>query len=526
MKALTVAKKRWGEPMQINDGFTFVDLENKAIVYMFAVYKSVDKYPSEVSITNQVAAARMLRLVAEKELQMANDMADYDAMQQAQQKIELGWKQILDEEHFGTVVVSATAPHQPVEVYSGLPLNYVSLPDAEDIARDRFNGINFSEVRFIFTGLFGYYAVFECASEKCAVNLKKLEIEDEQPVQEENFSAKDQHEKAKNETMPHWLLAEDPPFEYIISGVPDYQSYCSMCAQHAAGNVLGYWDDNGYPLLINGSNDEVGDESCNNPSSCQCGWKYLCRCELKEEMNYYGCGVGTEISSIDEGIEAVCYLRAYNFQSVQSGPKWPADQYNFIRSEIRAGRPFVYTLRYPTYGGPGGGYHSVTLIGYDADVIDSKNYVNHHEKSSSMEPETVWFYICHDDNSSTGVDVYLYWSQFTGKAYIHTVVPGVCLNLLQTANASLNSCSNHPNPFNQKTAIQFYLSSSAQISISITNLFGEIVRTYNLGLIAEGAHQVFWTGTDESGNAVASGVYYYTIHAGNSRMVGKALLIK
>ena len=69
---------------------------------------------------------------------------------------------------------------------------------------------------------------------------------------------------------------------------------------------------------------------------------------------------------------------------------------------------------------------------------------------------------------------------------------------------------NYPNPFDSRlesTTILFNLESDAAVSARIYDLFGNIVRDYNFGMISRGANRLVWDGTNEAGDKVAKGGY-------------------
>jgi hypothetical protein len=111
-----------------------------------------------------------------------------------------------------------------------------------------------------------------------------------------------------------------------------------------------------------------------------------------------------------------------------------------------------------------------------------------------------------------------------------TVVLGVGGNNLPTTYQILQ---NYPNPFNPSTTIQYQLPATSRVTIRLYNILGQQVRTL-VGEIQEaGFKSVLWNGTNESGNPVASGVYFYRIEAngmsGTSRsfmQVKKMLLLR
>lgn len=66
---------------------------------------------------------------------------------------------------------------------------------------------------------------------------------------------------------------------------------------------------------------------------------------------------------------------------------------------------------------------------------------------------------------------------------------------------------NHPNPFNPTTTIRFQLATAARVSLSIYDVRGARVRQLLSEQRPGGEYEVLWNGTDDSGRAVASGVY-------------------
>ena len=70
---------------------------------------------------------------------------------------------------------------------------------------------------------------------------------------------------------------------------------------------------------------------------------------------------------------------------------------------------------------------------------------------------------------------------------------------------------NYPNPFNPGTRIRFSLPSGGEASLTVYNAFGQRVRTLADGRHRPGRYVVEWDGADESGRAVASGIYHYRL---------------
>ena len=90
---------------------------------------------------------------------------------------------------------------------------------------------------------------------------------------------------------------------------------------------------------------------------------------------------------------------------------------------------------------------------------------------------------------------------------------------------------NYPNPFNPETWIPYQLAKDADVALHIYAIDGTLVRTLQLGHHAAGLYQsrsraAYWDGKNESGEAVASGVYFYTITAGDFTATRKMLIRK
>ena len=82
---------------------------------------------------------------------------------------------------------------------------------------------------------------------------------------------------------------------------------------------------------------------------------------------------------------------------------------------------------------------------------------------------------------------------------------------------------NYPNPFNSVTAIRYALPETAGVRLSVHNLTGQQVRVLLEEYQEPGYYRVTWDGTDEYGQKVANGLYFYRLASGelvrNRRMV-------
>ena len=91
--------------------------------------------------------------------------------------------------------------------------------------------------------------------------------------------------------------------------------------------------------------------------------------------------------------------------------------------------------------------------------------------------------------------------------------------------------ANFPNPFNPETWIPYQLATAAEVKVSIHSADGRLVRTLELGQMPAGVYQsksraAYWDGRNTQGERVASGVYFYTLKAGDFSATKKMLIRK
>ena len=90
---------------------------------------------------------------------------------------------------------------------------------------------------------------------------------------------------------------------------------------------------------------------------------------------------------------------------------------------------------------------------------------------------------------------------------------------------------NYPNPFNPETWIPYQVSEPTEVTLRIYSVNGGLVRHLALGHQPAGIYQsrtraAYWDGRNELGESVASGVYFYTLTAGDFTATRKMLIRK
>ena len=86
--------------------------------------------------------------------------------------------------------------------------------------------------------------------------------------------------------------------------------------------------------------------------------------------------------------------------------------------------------------------------------------------------------------------------------------------------------SSYPNPFNAGTVIPFRLGAAGRVRIDIYNLLGQRVRRLLDEGRAPGLQKVRWSGTDDRGAPLSSGVYFYRLTTGDLAETRRCTLIR
>ena len=120
-----------------------------------------------------------------------------------------------------------------------------------------------------------------------------------------------------------------------------------------------------------------------------------------------------------------------------------------------------------------------------------------------------------------------------------TVQQALMTNFMHWANGDLSNeedvvsvpqefalYQNYPNPFNPETNIMFDIPEVSNVNITVFNVLGKEVNSIDFKSMRPGQHNISWKGTDRTGKAVSSGVYFYTIQAGDFVATKKMMFLK
>ncbi|MCD6181831.1 MAG: T9SS type A sorting domain-containing protein [Candidatus Cloacimonetes bacterium] len=134
------------------------------------------------------------------------------------------------------------------------------------------------------------------------------------------------------------------------------------------------------------------------------------------------------------------------------------------------------------------------------------------------------------DDNSYGTSLYSFGNP-TGGTITYAALDiefeevGTSNHTVPAVTGALNQ--NYPNPFNPSTAMSFNLPEPAQASVVVYNNKGQKICTVADGIYPAQTSTVTWNGTDDNGQPVSSGIYYYQLKVnGVSQDVKKCVLMK
>ena len=91
--------------------------------------------------------------------------------------------------------------------------------------------------------------------------------------------------------------------------------------------------------------------------------------------------------------------------------------------------------------------------------------------------------------------------------------------------STITEVINYPNPFSDRTAMQYKLTRSGFVSVRVCDLFGRTVKILLAEVQPSGIHTLSWNARDGAGNRVASGSYFLIAQSGR-QSIARRLEIK
>lgn len=381
--ALDEAQDMWGK-VAMDQLIPICDLDGNIIAYDVTVKLNSDRFPAEQEIYDELDYYRNLcemKGLSPEEQTMAH---------------EKSWGNL----EYRSFMLGARFDVTPVnDIHVGLPQYYTNLTEAKAKA----SGILKSKVVQLDQIIYNFYlekwfkissengmVYINCYSLKAYYSLDKFYSKQEVPDNLKELEEIWNYRYKQVDTLSTKLSTKGTT-TVSISGVPFYRNYApwiggleDACSPVSSAMVLGYWDNNGYPNIIDGSHG-WGNEPVDLIN------------DLADAMYTNVFGSGTIPYFIDEGIEEVTDDLGYNFSSQESntGIYTPIgttnSHWHYIESKIDAGRPLVWSVG--GYDAPEPGYgevdHSVAVVGYKKQT-ESKWYWLHTKWWCYAEVHNTW----------------------------------------------------------------------------------------------------------------------------------------
>gem|GEM_PF-604139 len=141
--------------------------------------------------------------------------------------------------------------------------------------------------------------------------------------------------------------------------------------------------------------------------------------------------------------------------------------------------------------------------GTDSCVIDSQEFTGG-AILKFVDPDNVWWL-----------------PAFGHKFVIKDVAESGGLGTIDNLPLEFSVEQNYPNPFNPETTVEFALPSAGEWDVTIYNVLGQVVESFDGVAHQPGVVHVKWNAMSH-----ASGVYFYRVEAGDQSETKKMMLVK
>jgi hypothetical protein len=234
---------------------------------------------------------------------------------------------------------------------------------------------------------------------------------------------------------------------------------------------------------------------------------------LTEDVNYIGWVVDGELmeellSYRELGMSTMPNITADNGQVVvvwsSITPGYDNGQFNFRH---------IWTRRSYDNGAP---YSWGDLMDIDTDIAHWLDECIYPVLAGSFDDADNAFFIYNAD-ATPGTALDGDHDYQTNTEYVLNYIPVGIENNISFTDANVSQ--NYPNPATGTSVVNVTLPQSANLSIEVTNLMGQVVYTADKGAVNAGMHSF----TIDASN-LGSGVYFYTVKAGESSVTKKMIV--
>ena len=179
------------------------------------------------------------------------------------------------------------------------------------------------------------------------------------------------------------------------------------------------------------------------------------------------------------------------------------------------------TVNYILYAGTGSSEKDIVYDTTNASVlIPYMAFLeNTFEQIPMLSAATVRFSVKATDGidtvNITGVDRMVYVNRYDYLSTDDIVAP---------TDYALHD--NYPNPFNPTTQIRFDMPIMGDVRLTIYNMIGQKVKEYQMNGLSAGYHTLTWNATNNLGDPVSAGIYFYQLQTKTFTKTKRMVLLK
>ncbi|MBN2461774.1 MAG: T9SS type A sorting domain-containing protein, partial [Candidatus Cloacimonetes bacterium] len=136
----------------------------------------------------------------------------------------------------------------------------------------------------------------------------------------------------------------------------------------------------------------------------------------------------------------------------------------------------------------------------------------------------------YETDINPNLDYYFYVEAVysTGTSDPSNEIAILASDVVEESLPELTDClsQNYPNPFNPVTVIAYAIAEAGPVTLNIYNIRGELVRTLIDQYQSAGEKTVLWDGTDNTGNKLGNGIYFYKLNTTKNSSIKKMMMLK
>lgn len=234
----------------------------------------------------------------------------------------------------------------------------------------------------------------------------------------------------------------------------------------------------------------------------------------------------------DKWLERLYTIDSTRFDVMGSGySTTPAFTYTFNAAEKTAGGQ-LYSLEADLNGNGVVDAYILAYNGVSTNYRQSFKIIDLSSGATLLEKNDANWYYMYPSLGDINSDGYLelvvvkYEYPLFTNFYYEIYSTGVTGNKDLSVNYDFSLMQNYPNPFNPETKIEFTLKNNSPVRLDIFDISGAKVRTLVNGELQQGLQSVSWDGRNDAGSKVPTGVYMYTLTAGDNSQTKKMVILK